>query len=705
MKLKGINPFEQHVDKAVLGISGAAFLGVLAMQFLTSPNEVKVGNLSLPPENAFQPAEDAAKSLTSQMATDNPSLPEVPPQEDFASQLRDRLAAGVAPRPVIRPLGQAIAFAAGQTTAIVPTDLVLGELAMPAPTDINAATHRAAIDPIDKVGIPGLAALLPSAQPYDKATVSIQGKFDGRALRALFETDPDDAGPQSPLPLGWWRDAVEVVAVEVEREKLQSDGNWSETTVLPSLPGRVNLMPAWDQVKTAEMATQGAATARTESSRILRPAFYRIIAGPKWIEPAIAAAMADKDADQISIDKWRAEIKQLDIDIPALQQQIDSMPREEKGASRPPANEGRGGGAASGGRAGGGRAAPPPPSGRNTNEPKVLKRWQLEEQLRNKNNKRRNLVARLKAAGVEVEAATKEGAPEPTALVEPPLLDNSTVKFWTHDLTAEAGATYRYRTRLVVNNPVFGRGLFLKEEQKSMAEKPLARTAWSDWSSDVQVDADQTFFVTGAAPRSDAAIGQNARATVEAFKFYYGAYRRASVSVEPGDTIVAEMKLPAGLLIYDETKLPTARPDAPAEPGFGPGGDPRDSGGGGGGRAIGGGRAAPPPPPPPTTSGGSAANLPPGEGKPGPERLSFSSELMLLGVAGGVQAEGGSNEAIFRRPDGMVIARSPEAERTSDAFKRLESSARLADEQAKPKVNPNAPAGQPQDPRDPRDAR
>jgi len=714
MKLKGINPFEQHVDKAVLGLAGVAFLGVLGVQFLTSPNAVKVGNATLPPENAFQPAEEAAKQLDAQMRSDSPSLPEVPDQKDYAKVMADRLAAGVAPRPTIKPLGTSIAFAAGAATQAIPTDLVLGELALPAPVDVVAATHRAAIDPIDKVGIPGLAALLPSAQPYDKATVSIQGKFDGTSLKKLFETDPDGDGPQSALPLGWWRDGVEIIAVEVERERLLSDGSWGEASVLPPLPGRVNLVPTWEQVKTADQATQNVVTARGESARVLRPSFYRIIAGPKWVEPMTAVAMVEKGADQTQIDRLKAELKKLDEEIPALQQQIDAMPKDERPAVRPPQDGAGAGGGGGGGRRGGatgggqgGRSAPPP-KGSEANKPKP--RWALEEQLRGKQGRRKIVVSKLKAAGVDVEAAPQPGAVvEPTALVEPPLLDNQNVKFWSHDLTAEAGSTYRYRTRVVLNNPVFGRALFLKDEQKPMAERALVRSTWSDWSEEVAVDPDQAFFVTSATPQGEAALGQGiAKATAEVFKFYYGAYRRAAVGLEPGDMIALDMKLPAGLLIYDESKLPAARPeDAP-----GTRSDPRDDpravpggGGGGGGRRMGGppgGGAAPPPPP--EAAPGAVAGLPPGEGKPGPERIAFSSDLVLLGVAAGAAPETGGTEAMFRKADGLVIARLPEAERQSAAYRRFDTSAKAADEASKPKPE-QKDVNAPNAPRDPRAGR
>ena len=47
------------------------------------------------------------------------------------------------------------------------------------------------------------------------------------------------------------------------------------------------------------------------------------------------------------------------------------------------------------------------------------------------------------------------------------LLDSTEVKLYAHDLTVEPGAQYRYRMRVVVNNPLYGRNL--QESQRTLA--------------------------------------------------------------------------------------------------------------------------------------------------------------------------------------------------------------------------------------------
>ena len=62
MKLKGINPIEQHVEKLVLGVVALVLLAVLVIQFALPPQGVSVGSASdIPPEDALDPVADEAR--------------------------------------------------------------------------------------------------------------------------------------------------------------------------------------------------------------------------------------------------------------------------------------------------------------------------------------------------------------------------------------------------------------------------------------------------------------------------------------------------------------------------------------------------------------------------------------------------------------------------------------------------------------------
>src|SRR6185295_15883161 len=127
---------------------------------------------------------------------------------------------------------------------------------------------------------------------------------------------------------------------------------------------------------------------------------------------------------------------------------------------------------------------------------------------------------RIKIEGQLAELGEKV-ASSAAPVAAPNLLDNPEVKVWAHDVTVEPGATYKYRVRIAVNNPFYGRNV--KATQQKLTEPSLL---WSDWSAptaNVDVDRSDYFFVTSASDRSLAS--PSPRANAELFVFYYGYWR------------------------------------------------------------------------------------------------------------------------------------------------------------------------------------
>jgi hypothetical protein len=169
------------------------------------------------------------------------------------------------------------------------------------------------------------------------------------------------------------------------------------------------------------------------------------------------------------------------------------------------------------------------------------------------------------------------------------------------------------------------------------------------------------------------------------YQYYYGYYRRAITSVEPGDPIIGEAKLPK-LWLFPEKPV-AADPNAPVVPGG------RD--GGKGAQPIG----------PGANPGQPAVDGPPVPGAvPAKEKLVFrdTSSVVMLDVnsAPGVES---FLMAILRSQDGTVVSRSPEADRKSDVYRRVKSSADAGENAAQPKIepkqnNPRNPDGVPPPP-------
>jgi len=137
------------------------------------------------------------------------------------------------------------------------------------------------------------------------------------------------------------------------------------------------------------------------------------------------------------------------------------------------------------------------------------------------------------------------------------LLAEESVDAWTHDLDVVPGAEYRYRLRLGVNNPLFGRAQLLGTEDPELllaAERPIAFSPWSEWTEPIEVDRRSYYFVTAATDRGQLGLA-SASATVELYQMFYGYYRRATEAVEPGDPLQARFRLPEGLYVFDTDEM------------------------------------------------------------------------------------------------------------------------------------------------------
>lgn len=695
MKLKGINPIEQHVEKIVLAGASVVTLLVVAMQFTTQPNMVQpdAKGGKLPPAKAFTPALEQAQRLKEQMKPDaGPPLPEAP-----TLTLIDDFKAGSA-RPLLET-SQRIALGVpakiGGGVIAPAADGKYAAIVVPAPTQAVAAVFEGALDPSTVVQYPELKSkeLVPAAQPYDKASVSVEASFSGTELRAALEADPDGPdGELRPIPIQWWRDGVEIIGVQVERSRAVG-GEWSESEAVGSLPGRVDLL---SEISAAPRVTvsllRGAVDiARMSPDSVQRPDYFPYLVGEEWIPPSDAVRRQALDERRVKIERIQETVEELNTRLAGLEADLASAPVSL--TSTPPATESGGG---SGGKGPGGGGRDPSRPATTGSEPKRMTKAQVQRQIdsvkRDKDAKQSELVA---LGVVPTDGSGAPGAPADTrAALMPTLMETPSIKVWGHDITAARGETYRYRVRVVINNPAYGNALSLPEDQRAMAESPTLASAWTDWTEPVSVDPVRTYFVTNATV-ADTTGGMRASASV--FEFYYGYWRVGNASLSPGDPIDAKLRLPAPDLmpIFNETSLAVA----PAQrPGFG---DPDSGpGGGSGGKGNTGGRS------PASEAGQPAqAQLPPNS-EPGPRERSVSIDAVYLSTATvpvtpeagplGIAA-GQKSQVYLRDGSGAVITRLPDVERSSDTYSRLERSAKLGERQGVPVPKVEKPKPLPRD--------
>ena len=558
MKLKGVGFFEAHIEKILLGVMVAVAAGVVVLQFAGSPNDVTVRNQTLPPARAYDPVERRAQEIDAQMTAATVELPPVGDRAQALAGLEDRVRARVSVRPRIAALGTGAeiddALLSGQAE-----DVEYAVVRAPAPSRPVVSSYAGTLDPALVSGNEDLAAIVGPAQPFDIVTVSVETTYDGTALEAAFRQD--GPGEARALPFNWWSN-VQTFGLQLERQEQLADGSWGNTTVINGLPGRESIVELLQEEATSgELGRDQLASDTREAMELAadyrRPLPLRTVAGPEWKPPTVAkqelAAMGGPDS-QLQAQR---SFNQLEGDRRRLESS-DAQIREI-------------GGGQDGGRGGdrGGRD-PRNPTGEPGEDQREDRR--LAPLRRQKEQLERRIAeteAELIALGYDPETgAAIEAAGFEDTTIDQRLLEETEVRLWAHDATAQPGKTYRYRTRLVINNPMFGREPVLLEEQHALAASPVLLSEPSAWSDAVVVAPTTAFFLASATDGRGGALGPSEpSATVEVYTFYYGYYRRATLTLRPGDLVTAEAGLPADLRL---PVLAAAQGDEGLEPGVVP---------------------------------------------------------------------------------------------------------------------------------------
>jgi hypothetical protein len=703
---------EQNVEKIVIGVVGATLVGVVALQALHQPNKVKVGTGGeLPPERAFEPANKSARDLQAKISTSSPpAAPKV--KGDLAQDLDTRLSKGVSPSPKIASLGPAARFDKIDDQGPVGTDL-FADLKVPAPFNVIGVSHVATIHPLERVWHPDLASVLPAQQPFDKVSVSVEGTFNGTALLEALAVDLDGDGPIQPMPLSLWQDPmtrevyVEIVQVELERELLRPAPGSNEAVgtkaVIAGMPGRMDVRKYWSETVRSKGDVAGVLSqVRAQSQAIQRPPYYALIAGQPWDEPAILRDRWALGAGGVGqVNKLKADLTATRDQLKIAEDELAKLPApgpaaQDRGRAEPaPAPPPR--------KGGGGQAAPRPPAPTVPKEkdPAAVRRTALGK-VNNLKAKIVRIERQLEKLGVDT---SQPQAPDQAQTPAPALgfFENEEVKLWVHDMTAAPGAAYRYRMRVVVNNPLYGASLV--EQQKPLAAQSLVSGAFSDWSEPVEADALREFFVISANESNPPASYQPS-AIARLFVYYYGRWRETNVGVTPGDVFAAEIKVPE-LPFYDLAKLGELFPEDKGFPAGGAAGPaPNNPAGPRGGRL-----ANPGPAPAPAGRAPEGTDGPDGVARlegapftPGPKSLAAGVASMFMDaqrlIIPGQDLVGQQREeiaAILRDANGRVVARSPEADTASMRYGRILAYLK-AQEQAKAPMPVNVPGAPPRPP-------
>jgi len=662
MKLKGINPLEQHVEKIVLVAATAVFLGVLAFQFLVQPNQVEVvAGQRVPPQRAFDPVEDLAEEVDAGVNAVGVEL--TPPEPiDLPSRFAQRLETSAVDQLSIRPLGIAHTFEGSKVGPAIAIGgrLQIADAKPPAPLDPILNVHRATFDPYFVARNEEFGPLMPDTQPFDKATVTVQASFSGEDFARRLSADPDgEEGPIRPVPAQWWRGNIAVVRVELERQQRTVDGSWTPAQAVPLPPDTPDVVD--DMLASARSLldiSNAVDEARALGPQIQRPGFYPIIAGDEWVTPVEAAEAEERLEAEVEANRAWDDYTKAVAQRDQLEENLETAEAEAD-------------------------------------------RRRLERRLERAVEGVEEAEQKLASFGIDPEVGPELAATHDPDRFEPDtdLMSDPDRQVWAHDLTAAPGETYRYRIRLHVNNPAFSRGEALVEEQAELAKAPTLAGEWSEWSAPVEVEGDTQFFLTAANPGRG--VTRQAGATVEVFQFYYGYWRRGTSRLDPGDVVQAKLNLPDPKLIplYDLSDVEAEQAEAPArapgrerEPGVAPSGRMPTQPDPGGGNIV---RTPSTPererPRTPTAARPDAESVELPEGaEPGPESLVAVLDSFLIDITegaplagsaaaseGGLPGRGPESTAYFSDDSGRIRPLSSEQRARGPLYDRLKQSAEL----------------------------
>jgi len=557
MKLKGINIFERHAEKAFFLLVTLIFAGVVVWQFALGGNTVDVaGQQGVPVDQAHEQVARLAEQKLGQMQQEQPDSGVPSEVPDAVAQIVDRLAyrgpAGSLPVPMGIPIaglgegGQVIEQAGGVAVAA---------MRIPRPDTVRAGAYAGAIDPLVVASSPELAPFVPVQQPFDLRVATVAARFDSGALLESLRQDPDGDGPLRSIPEPWWRGNIEILDVEVERVEVLADGARSGQALVPPTPARFSLRERLAAGVAPEQMRSLVSEARANARDIVQPPFWPVISGEPWAPPEPDSGEADDEASEIArllrrLERIRADIARAEEALGVAGDARSAIDLFDPAAGVLAQSLG--------GRGGGGSGRSGPSAEQLEQERRTRQRAAIEARLSDLRESETAVVARLTAMGVDVEEGTIEqgGGTLPDLPVRIPDAEELTV--WSHDPGVEGGRRYAYRLRLVINNPLYGLENNLAEGSKDLAADPVLMSDWTEWTAPISIERDQYWFAARASEGGRQPVGVVApTATIEVYRFYYGYWRRDEARVRIGDPLTASINIA-------EQSLPIfqiARPD------------------------------------------------------------------------------------------------------------------------------------------------
>ena len=577
MKVKGINVFEQHLEKMVLGFAVLVALGLVGMELLLVP-EVKVGSKSVSTREVDGLLESKASQIGAKLEgadglvdKDGKPMPTEDQIELATAKFERRMSQDVAPAKQLAltaPSFNGMLVKSG----IAAADVVYHVPAPPALAMVGVQETADALTPESAKEAAKASAALAArfgadmSMPKDVVWTTPVARIDLKAIRAdLAAAEPDANPPRAAIPSVWFQNTAYVLDVVFERREKQADGAWGEPAVVPvfaARPAEITFRGRIDGSETAGASLRDDVFqilgVDENQEEVLQPSFYDTVNGA-FVSPEVLAEAATASAggapDQAAAQRRMMQLQTQLIDrrrrADALRAELgkigglwdeekerkaeEDRKREERERKKHEKGGGGGGGGGGGPGGGGGLGGGGAMNGKGSSQTddKEIKKQQAERRSKTAQLKRiESEIARIEAdLGA---AAPKEGAP---AAAAPSLASKDELLVWGHDLEVEPGKTYQYRCRVRVYNPFFARKNMLVEEQQDLglADRVALDSPVSPWSGEIRVSQSLRCFLTRATVGDG--TGNLGSARFEVYRLVDGKWRVSDVSVQPGERI------------------------------------------------------------------------------------------------------------------------------------------------------------------------
>lgn len=495
------NFIEAHIEKVALLIGALGALFIVYKFVLSSGGEVPFNGQTFHPGQLDTYIMEQSDKLQARLEREPVLKPAyIPKSKDFLAKMSSMLGEDLN---VLWPVPSAVEITVDKKYRIP----AVGEI-----NDVSVEHIRAAAY-LPKVAItPENVESEDSYEPNDLDLVTVQGSFDLGSLTDSFQECFAGKG----VPEGW-RDkslARPVFAgVQLQRQRLGENGEWSQWEDIPRLridPKRdiykiiddVNNLPMGGvMVQIAQLGDQ-----RTQAS-MLQPDAYKIAsADEQWLPPTLhekfLAVRRDKEAQErreAATEREAKATEERDNRTATRSTQSGTVVSSDRGRGTTTGQtmggssgsrgagggavarstgggavaRSTGGGAAAARSAGGGRpmGAEPDRSGNSRNISRSTSRTDTRTETTTTEQK--------KIAKTTVTEATINEELRKMLLKGKDISSlHDMITFWAHDDTVEPGASYHYRIRIGVFNPVGGTGQVQAEDAASNNKVIL----WSDFS-------------------------------------------------------------------------------------------------------------------------------------------------------------------------------------------------------------------------------